>query len=178
MRPQQADRDRLDEAIDLVAARMTHVDDDAALASRIVAALPERPAWSLHWLMPRLAITAALALATAFVVLRSFDDRSATVLQTENAPAPVVAPAPVAQRAVVEAPPIVPRGIGRPASNAPRTAEDLDRPDHDFSLPAIAAVAALNVDTLMPASLPEDEPLTVAPLTIADLPLGGESFPR
>jgi hypothetical protein len=178
MTPQNLDRDRLDEAIDLVTTRMTHVDEDAALVSRIIEALPERPAWSLQWLMPRLAITAVLGLAAALVVLRSFDDRSTSVLQTENAPAPVSAPAPVVERTAVEPPLIVRRRIVESASSAPRTAADLDRPDHDYSLPAIAEVAALNVDALMPASLPEDEPLTVAPLTIADLPLGGESFPR
>jgi len=38
-------------------------------------------------------------------------------------------------------------------------------------LPPIPAVAALNVDTLIPASLPEDERLTVAPLTVEPLAL-------
>ena len=37
-----ADHDRLDEAIDLVARRLTRVEDDELLAARIVAALPER----------------------------------------------------------------------------------------------------------------------------------------
>ena len=164
-------RDRLDDAIDTTAARMTAVADDDSLALRIVSSLPERSAWSLHWLMPRLAITAALAMATAFVVLRSFDDRSATVLRTEKAGGPIVELVAPAERTVV-APPLVVRGtIAEPRSNARRTAVDADRPDHAFSLPAITAATALHIDALTPANLPEDAPLTVESLEIADLPL-------
>ena len=42
-------RDRLDEAIDHVAARLTRVEDRRALAARIVDALPERSPW-FGWL--------------------------------------------------------------------------------------------------------------------------------
>ena len=69
-------REYLDEAIDQVAKRMTHVAEDDSLAARIANALPERSAWSVRWLMPRLAITAGLAALAIAVVLRTFDGRS------------------------------------------------------------------------------------------------------
>ena len=53
--------DRLDEAIDHVAARLTHIEDNPALTSRIVSSLPERAGW-FGWLFhswaPRLAMIA------------------------------------------------------------------------------------------------------------------------
>ena len=54
-------RDHLDDAIDSVAARLTKVTDDDALATRILASLPDRSLWFLHSWIPRLAITAILA---------------------------------------------------------------------------------------------------------------------
>jgi len=68
-------RDRLDEAIDLVTARMTKVEEDTALAARIAVALPERR-FGLTWIRagwaPRLAMLALAALAIT-VVLRTFE---------------------------------------------------------------------------------------------------------
>jgi hypothetical protein len=170
-------RDVLDEAIDATAARMTAVAADDELARRIVTSLPERSGWSRYWLMPRLAITAALAIATTFVVLRMFDDRSTAVLRTEvvsapaATPSPIVEPPAIVRRTNVEPPAIVRRTIAEPPLNDRRA---VDVPDFDRSLPAIAAVAALEFDSLAPVSLPEDAPLTLAPLAIADLPLTAE----
>ena len=59
-------QERLDQAIDRVAKRLTHVDEDAQFASRIVAALPERFTW-FGWLThswaPRLAMMAIVAVS-------------------------------------------------------------------------------------------------------------------
>lgn len=178
---------KVDDAIDHVAARMTRVDDDPMLASRIVAALPERSAWSLRWLMPRLAITAALAGLAITVVLRTFDEGSTGVGPAEaghhsvsggGAAAPGgVGPAQVGHHGVGvnSAKPINVVSAFR-RTDSGRTTSALDGPDHEFSLPAIEAVAALDVNALAPANLPEDAPLTVEPLVIADLPMT-EEFP-
>ena len=177
-------RDRLDDAIDSVAARLTRVDDNDALASQIIKALPERPAWSLHWLMPRLAITAILALAAAAVVLRPFSDRSPTVLRTENARLPVVelragASRPIVERSWTDRRTTVERSwndrrtiVERP-SNDRRT---LDVPDHERSLEAIEALSSLTLTPVTPRDLPGEGTLIVAPLAIADLPLAPESI--
>ena len=170
-------RDRLDESIDAVAARMTRVTEDATLASRIADALPERSRWTFSWLAPRLAITAALAIGVSLVVLRTFDDRSTDVLRTEvtsspSATQPVTLIAPE-QRTRVEPPLIVRRTIAEPSSNDRRT---IDAPDFDRSLPALETASALAFDSLAPVSLPEDAPLTLKPLEIADLPLTADIF--
>ncbi len=170
-----AEHDHLDAAIDAVAARLTHIEDNPALASRIVSALPERSAWSLHWLMPRLAITAALAVATTIVVLRTFDEGSTEVLRTEVVSSPIVElPAPIA-RTVAEPSQIVRRTIVERPQNERRT---IEVPDFERSLPSIAAARSLELDSLAPVSLPEDAPLTLEPLAIADLPLTAEFSPR
>ena len=165
-------RDLLDDKIDAVAARLTHVDDDPAMVSRIVNTLPERSAWPLHWLMPRLAITAALLAASTLVVLRPFDDRSTIVLRS------------AVLSSAVEMAAAVPEHRTAPALNVRRTFVErsqnergtIDVPDFEHSLPSIAAVAALQLEVIAPATLPEDAPLTLKPLEIADLPLTADSF--
>jgi hypothetical protein len=169
-------QDQLDQAIDQVAARLTRVGDNDALASQIINALPDRPAWSLYWLMPRLAITATLAAIAITVVLRTFDERSTAVLRTENASQPAVALGPIVEplndrRTIVERPSNERRTTVERPSNDRRT---LDAPDFERSLEAIEALSALELDSLAPVSLPEDAPLTLAPLAIADLPLAPE----
>lgn len=172
-----AEADRLDAAIDQVAARMVAVPDDGEMTLRIVSALPERPAWSLHWLMPRLAITAALAIAALgiTVVLRTFDDRSTAVLRSAvlSSPAVELAAAALEHRTTREPASIVRRTFVEPSQSDRRTTDVLD---HERSLPAIAAMRSLDFDSLAPVSLPEDAPLTLEPLAIADLPLTTDSF--
>lgn len=171
------DADRLDSAIDHVAARMVAVPDDADMTLRIVGALPDRPAWSLHWLRPRIAITAALAIAAlgVTVVLRTFDDRSTAVLGSAvfRSPAVELAGAALEHRTTREPASIVRRTFVEPSQHDHRTA---DVPDHERSLPAIAAMRPLDFDSLAPVSLPQDAPLTLEPLAIADLPLTTDNF--
>ena len=166
-------RDDLDQAIDAVAARLTRVVEDDALAARIANALPERSPWLLRSWIPRLAITAGLAALAIAVVLRTFDERSTNVLRTENAGAPFVE-----LRAAVEPTAVEPEPIGRRttverSSNFGRTTEDFER-----SLAAIAAPKAIVLSSLSPEALEASEGLVLAPLRIADLPLTAENdFP-
>jgi hypothetical protein len=165
------ERNRLDEAIDRVAARLTHVDEDPALASRIVAALPERVSW-FGWLFhswaPRLALI-VLVVASGWLWNRGTTPVTTTPLpavariQPVAVPTTVVATAERVPNRTKPVEPLVP-------------VEPLEPADFEHSLPAIEAVAALSLDFLSPVSLPEDVPLTVAPLAIADLPLTAETI--
>jgi hypothetical protein len=163
--------DRLDDAIDRVAARMTRVEDNEAFAARILAALPDRSPWTLHWLMPRLAMIAIIL--TAGVVWGYRRPQSI---------APVASP--IASVPTVSRPTALVAAVRELGTNRTKPVEPLERleplerasVDHERSLPSIAAVAALDIDSLAPGSLPEDAPLTLAPLAIADLPLTAESI--
>jgi len=162
--------DDLDQAIDSVAARMTRVEKDDALAGRILAALPD-PA-PLYWWAPRLAIISVLAVGALIFVLWPFSERSTDVLRagvTSSSPIEMAAAVPE-HRTYVEPPRIAGRTIVEPPSNDPETVVDFER-----SLPSIAAVGVLNIDSLVAVSLPEDAPLTLKLLAIEELPLTAES---
>jgi len=170
-------REHLDDAIDRVAARLTHVDDDPAFASRIVAALPERSAWLPYGWVSRFGLGAlaafAIAVGTTLVVLRPFNESSTIVLHTENARMPIVE---LARIVTVEAPgtPIVEPLQNRRRANIERTTKPLD---FERSLVALPAPAALGVGSLAPDSLPVEDALAIAPLAVADLPLTAGFFP-
>jgi len=168
-------RDRLDEAIDQVAARLTRVDDNGALASQIINALPERVSW-FGWLFhswaPRLAMV-AIVVAAGIV----WGNRGQEV-STPGA-------SPLASSQPITTPIVLVASVREAAPNRTmplehlEALEPLERREHDFerSLPAIEAVAALALDALAPVSLPEDARLTLEPLAIADLPLTDSSNP-
>ena len=148
---------RLDDAIDHVAARLTQVDDDPMLASRIVAALPDRVNW-LGWLFhswaPRLAVL-------VIIVTAGMLWNKTRVTPVERVPIQVAAPTPVVatSRAAVE--PKVTRT--KPLERL----EPLERMvpqtvDFDRSLAAIAAPEALGVGSLSPGDLPAEDTLTIA----------------
>ena len=162
-------RDHLDEAIDSVAARLTRVTEDDALAARIINALPERA--PLHWWVPRLAITSVLAIGALLVVLRTFDDGSTDVLRTENAGAPFVEFRAAVERTSVEPELIVRRTIVERPSSDGRT-----RADHERSLLALSPPAALALAAVAPGDLPGQGELVVESLTIADLPLTADTI--
>ena len=176
-------RDQLDDAIDAVAARLTHVDDNDGLSTRILESLPDRSRWNLHWLMPRLVMTTAVGMAVALVVLRTFDGRSTDVLRTFDErstdvlrsavlslPTVELATAAPEHRTIVELPLIVRRTTVERSSNDRRTTADFDR-----SLAAIASPLPLALGAVEPSDLPGQTPLIVAPLAIADLPLTAEN---
>jgi hypothetical protein len=167
-------RDHLDDAIDHVAARLVHAADDATLSTRIVAALPERSGWRLSWLMPRLAVTAALAIGASLVVLRTFDDRSTNVLETfDGRSTDVQLAVAVPEHRPTEPAASARRTIGESSSDDRRT---VDRPDFERSLPALEGAGLLTFGALAPLTLPEDALLTLEPLAISDLPLTAETI--
>src|SRR5688500_7053283 len=65
----RASVDRLDSAIDQVAARIMQVRDDEELALRIAGALPGRSS-RFRWLLPQLAAVAAFAIAAVVWTMR------------------------------------------------------------------------------------------------------------
>jgi hypothetical protein len=167
-------RDQLDDAIDAVTARMTHVDDDPALASRIVAALPERVSW-FGWLFhswaPRLALV-AVVVASGWLWNRVATPAVVTPLPAVARIQPVRMPTTVVATAAPEpnrTKPLEPLELLEPVAPSKPL-------DHERSLPPIEAPAALALVSLASVSLPEDAPLTLAPLAIADLPLTAESI--
>ena len=161
-------RDHLDDAIDSVAARLTHVAEDEGLATRILASLPDRS--PIHWWAPRLAITTGLVIGALLIVLRPFDDRSTGVLRTENAGAQFVEFRAVVERTPVELELIVRRTIVERPQNDRRTIAD-----HERSLDAIAPPAALSLKAVAPGELPGQGALIVEPLAIPDLALTAET---
>ena len=171
-------RDRLDETIELVSARMTAVEADAALALRIVRSLPERSVWLPRVWISRFAM-GALATLAVIVVLRTFDGGSTNVLRTNNDRSTEV-PRSFDGGSTKEPAPVVPdrRTIVERSLNVRRTAVEIERPDHERSLPAIEAVAALAVDALTSSELASEPAVELEPLVIADLPLSAAFPPR
>ena len=190
-----SERDRLDDAIDLVAARMTAVEEDDALATRIAAALPDRAAGIPRVWLARLA-TGALATLAIAVVLRSLDNGATGVGPAKAgdhiASDSVATPDPGHQSANDSESAVGMAGVGpvdvepRRVSvvsalrrtSRPRTTVDVDRRDHEFSLAAIAAPEGLAMSPLSPGDLPAEDTLTIAPLEIAELPLSSDFPPR
>ena len=170
-------RDLLDDAIDQVASRMTRVDDDAAMAARIVAALPERVSWfgwMVHAWVPRLAMTAMVATASLLWARRE--------APIDPAPAPVPPIAAAAPVTPVTAP--MPLAAENAALNRTTPLEPLEllepmepaRADFERSLVAVAALGPLDVESLIPDVLPAEASIAIAPLALTDLPLSAE-FP-
>ena len=151
-------RDHLDEAIDHVAKRLTHVDADAQFASRIVAALPERVTW-FGWLThswaPRLAMMAIVAGALIFANARR---------TTEVAPSA----RPLASVANSNWPQLVasinpaPGTIGTSGAKPLEPVEPVEPLEPFLGLPSVTAPSSVAIE----------------PLVIADLPLTAESFPE
>lgn len=169
-----SNRDQLDAAIDQVAARMVAVGDDGEMSLRIVSALPERTS-RLRWLIPQFAAIGALVIA-AFLWTTRNDSAPETAMLPSSAGTSVIALAsPVAANEPGTALRTMPleRLEGLERMEPTVSAESVD---HERSLPAIAAMRSLAFDSLAPVSLPEDAPLTLEPLAIADLPLTADGF--
>ena len=167
-------RDSLDEAIDRVASRLTHVEDSPELAARIVASLPMRASW-FDWFTqswaPRLAMLAVIV--TGAVIWMRFD---APAIQPQVARLASV-PRGAAMANVVARPeplerwnPVRTRGV--------EPLEPLEplEPDFERSLPQVMALKEIGIEALAPADLPAGRSIDIAPLTIGDLPLSGETF--
>jgi hypothetical protein len=166
-------KDPIDTAIDQVAARMVQVREDADLALRIAAALPERNTWFGWWShswAPRLAMI-AIVVAAGLV----WDKRGAI----ENAP--IEPPLARAQPMTALAPLVASVREAERSRTMPLEHLEPVEPielvsDFERSLEAIPAPDALVLQSLAAPSLPEDAPLTLEPLVIADLPLTAETI--
>ena len=162
---------RLDEAIDQVAKRLTHVDDDAQFTSRVVAALPGRLTW-FGWLThswaPRLAMMAIVAGSLLFWSARR---------TTEVPPSA----SPLASVSNTNWPQLVAVAVRRPVAllgTAPQqhgaALEDVE-PFH--GIPSVEAPVSVDIAALDTSALPTTDSLVVAPLVVADLPLTAD-FPE
>lgn len=161
-------RDHLDEAIDQVAARLTHVADENSLTvERIVQELPRRR--PLFWIMQGWApgLAAVVLALTAFLVVGT---NVPTDVQTDvRTNVPTIVP--------TDVPTVVQANVGANARMNDRPNVRMNDRDHEFSLAAIASPEALSVGALTPDDLPAEDALAIASLAIADLPLTAE-FPR
>lgn len=166
----------LDAAIDHVAKRLTHVDDDAQFALRIVAALPERLTWFgwlLHCWAPRLAMAAIIAAGAALWSGRSTTENAPLLTTASVAPMTALATAvrPV-RLGPMQRMSTIPVELREPLAPveppAPR--------DHERSLAPARSPAALEIASIAAAELATEAALEVAPLQIAELPLTAESF--
>jgi hypothetical protein len=169
--------DALDEAIDRVANRLVSVKDDPFAARRIVDALPERRQgkwWSISSLAVQAAAIAAVVLAIGYLRSSppgerlSTDGRPRVAVREQTAPVPATIPA-------VERPPVAAadavlvrrRVVQRAAPAQPA-----------FGLAEIGAPDEIVIPTLVATKpLPPIDPASITPISISELPLGGESSP-
>jgi hypothetical protein len=153
---------------------MIRVEENAAFASRIVDALPQRVGgfgWLFHSWAPRLAMIAIVVAAGMVWGNR----KPATTPQLDPLASTSMAPEPTALFATVgEAEPNRTMPWERLEPVAPmEPAADFER-----SLPSLGAVGVLAFDSLAPQPLPSSENLVLESLTIADLTLSAESISR
>jgi hypothetical protein len=165
--------DRLDAAIDHVAARMVAVPDDDEMTRRIVSALPERTSgW--RWLVPQLAAIGAIVLA-------------ALVWTTRQSTPPAVAALPSSGVSpTIELASAVAREPGTAVRTMPlERLELLERMepavpvasvDHERALPALEASSSLSVPDAQTSEIALPEAIGLAAIEIADLKLTAESF--
>jgi hypothetical protein len=169
-------RDLLDDEIDQVATRLTHVDEDAQFATRIIAALPERSTW-FGWLThswaPRLAMMAIIAGSIAF-----WSSRHTTDVSPAASPLASVANTnwPKLAASAREREPVLEPDRTRPLE--PWDSGTLEPAVPFEGLPSIAAPKALAMSDVTPEALPAEGALSVPSIVIADLPLTAESFPE
>ncbi len=175
-------KDPLDTAIDHVAARLVHVQDDAEMTERIVRALPERP--RLAWLLPQFALIGVFAIAAMVWMTQ---DTSAPPALLPASSVGVVASLPAAPMS--HEPGTALRTQPLESASARNNSRELRRDravaafdreggplDHERSLPALEAVNTLIVNDVSPRELPASSALAVAPIGVTDLPLTAESF--
>ena len=164
-------RDQLDDAIDNVAKRLTHVEDDAVFASRVIASLPERTTW-FGWLThswaPRLAMIAVIVVAAVL-----WNGRRMTELPAVH----LAATFPPMGQCLCFVEPVVPVRT-KPVERLEPMARMEPRSDFDRSLPAVASPVAIDVASLTTGALPAEDSLSLSSLVVADLPLTAETFPQ
>jgi hypothetical protein len=157
--------DRLDAAIDHVAARLVAVDDDPDLALRIASALPDRSS-RFGWLIPQLAAFSAIAIA-------------AVVWSLAEQPASVAVLPSTDMEALSAFPPATVREPGTALRTTPLERMEPVEPvellepsavDFERALPALE-LSAIGLEALATA-----EPLALSPIEIGELPLTAETI--
>ena len=168
------DVDRLDAAIDHVAARMVAVPDDAEMTLRIVTALPERTS-RLRWLIPQFAAIGALVIAAIMWTTRHDRTPEIAVLPS-SAGAPIIDLAnPVAANEPGTAVRTMPLARLEPLERMEPTVPVVSA-DHERALPAIDALGALSVADARTSEITLPAAIGLASIDIADLKLTAESF--
>ena len=178
--------DRLDLAIDQVAARLVAVPDDDEMTLRIVSALPQRTS-RLRWLLPQLAAIGAIVIAALFWTTRGNTPPTLATLPTLDGPRMNG----LANAVAANEPGTALRTMPLESASARNDSRELRRDlavggplepmeplegDHERALSAIETVAALVVPSVSPIEIPATELLTIAPIAVSDLPMTAESF--
>lgn len=169
----ESPRHQLDEAIDRVAAKLVAAPGDDRVLQTVIARLPDRESRSWFLKMPVQATAAAALVLMAFLWARPSEP-----------PALPIALAPIA----ASAPPVITARMVEPASLRPVIripdpgpripAGASDRPDHEFSLPPVAALEAIELGALTTPAFAPVAMEALAPLVLTDLPLASDSSSR
>ena len=170
-----ANADRLEAAIDHVAARMVQVRRDDDLAFCIAGALPDR-ASRFGWLIPQFGVIAAFAIAALLWTTR--DTPPPSLLSSTKVVAVIAVPdtaVAIAPGTVLRSQPLEPLEPLEPLD--PLQPLDPLKVDFERSLSPIEAMSALVMSDVAPGELPASAALVLAPIEIADLPMTAESFP-
>ncbi len=170
-------RDSLDEAIDRVASRLVSVKEDPDAARRIVAVLPAQPGrewWSGSF--PLQAAAMAVIILLLIVYVRPFDVGEPAPVDERRVEIPVREQPAGSPEPVMEVEQTRPQAVaGSAARRVARRPVDLQPA---FGLAAIEALEQLSVSTLVAtAPLSALELAAVEPISISDLPLGGDAPP-
>ena len=144
----------LDQAIDRVAKRLTHVDEDAQFTARVIAALPERSSW-FGWLTqswaPRLAMMAIVAGSLLF-----WNARHATEVTPSAQPLASVVNSNWPQLvAAIAHEPLAP-GRTMPVEREEPVALLEPHPDHERALSPVDSPANVEIASISPGALPAE----------------------
>jgi hypothetical protein len=166
--------DKLDTAIDQVAASMVNAPDNPELMMRIVSALPERRS-RFGWLVPQLAAIGAIVLAAIVWTTRSNTESPMAPLPSVTVPGMNR----LASTVAAHDPGIAVRAAARePMERLMRMEPTIPvASDFDRSLPAIAVASSLAVADARTSDIAEPAAIGLASIEIADLKLTAESFP-
>ena len=173
----EAPRHDLDEAIDRVAAKMVAIDDDAGALQAVMSRLPERKSRPWFLRVPAQVTAAAALVVMAFLWARPIDRPA---ISAAVSPVATTAPPLVTARRVVPASRrpdarLPAPGFRLPAPGPRIPAVAIDRSDHEFSLPPVDAVEAIELSAI---TMPAFGPVAIealAPLVLTDLPLASDS---
>jgi len=170
----EAPRHDLDEAIDRVAAKLVAASDDDGLLPQVMARLPERGATSWFLTVPS-RVAAALALVLlAFLYARPAREVVPPGLLVVEHPSAAALPLGAVPHAATAPIPDPRSRIPDPRSLIPDPRSLIDRSDHEFSLPPVDALEAIELSALTTPALELAATPLFAPLVLTDLPLASD----